>query len=388
MKGITFIMIYLDHAATTPLDKRVLEEMLPYFTENFENPSVSYRSAVKIRSAIFNARKTISNCIGAKPEEIIFTGSGTEADNIAIKGIALQKSNIGKHIVSTKIEHPAVLNSLKELEKNGFEVTYVGVNDKGRVSSEDVIGAVRSDTILVSVMYANNETGVIQPIEEIGLFCREKGIPFHVDAVQAFGHIPVDVNKIYADLLSVSAHKIYGPKGIGFLYIRNGIKPASVISGGDQEKGIRPGTENVPAIIGLAKAASIICSEQRERIEKENKLTQILIDGMNLISNSKINTDLNSRLPGSVNYTFEGVEGESLMIQLDMRGICVSTGSACSLGSGKPSHVLKAMGLSDEEAKSSIRLTVGYENTEEEMQTVVIAIRESVEYLRKDCFSL
>lgn len=376
-------MIYLDHAATTPLDSRVFDKMKPYFTDMFANPSLAYRSAVKIRSAIYSARETLAECINARPEEIVFTGSGTEADNIAIKGAARQLKNKGKHIISTKIEHPAVLNSLKKLEKEGFDVTYLDVNENGRIDCEDFAKAIRNDTVLASVMYANNETGTVQPVEAIGAICRENGIVFHIDAVQAFGHIPVDVNMLNADLLSVSGHKIYGPKGIGFLYIRNGIILDEIISGGEQERGIRPGTENVPAIIGLAEAARIVCEEQNDRMEKEKYLSDMLMKGILEIPGTKLNSDTENKLPGSSNYSFDSIEGESLMIQLEMKGICVSTGSACSMGSGEPSHVLKAMGLTDEEAKGSLRLTVGYDNTEEEIEQTIKAVKESVEYLRR-----
>lgn len=376
-------MIYLDHAATTPVDSRVADRMFTYFTEKYFNPSLGYRNAIRVKSEIAEARKIIADSIGAKENEVFFTSGGTESDNWAIKGIAYANRKKGNHIISTMIEHPAVYESLKQLEDEGFKVTFLSVDNGGRVDIDELEKSICSETILISVMYANNETGVIQPVEDIGRIAKKYGVLFHTDAVQAFGHIPVNVDDISADLISASSHKIYGPKACGFLYVRNGTKINPLIVGGKQEKNLRGGTENVAGIIGFSEAAKLAMSELEARMEKEKKLSSILKEGiLSNIKDATLNGDEGNRLPGNLNFSFAGVEGESLLIQLDMKNICISTGSACSFGNGQASRILLAMGLTEEEARSSLRISVGYENTEDEMEEALKAIIETINYLR------
>lgn len=375
-------MIYLDHAATTPTDKNVFEKMLPFLTEEFYNPSLHYRRAVRIRSSISEARMTIAEAVGAKENEILFTCGGTEGNNLAIKGAAFAYSNKGKHIITTEIEHPSVLNSFKWLEKMGFEVSFLKTDASGRVSLRELESIIRKDTVLVSVMYVNNETGAVQPVKEIAKLCHENNIVFHTDAVQAFGHVNINVRELDADLMTVSGHKLYGPKGSGFLFIKDGISLDDYISGGEQEKGIRPGTENVASVVGLAEAVRIINSKREERTAIEAKLSKKLCDGILKIEGSKLNGEITCKIPAINNFGFEGIEGESLLMMLDTKGIYVSTGSACAAGDDAPSYVLTAMGNSKDLAKSGLRISLGYENTEEEIDFVIDAVKNTVEYLR------
>ncbi len=367
--------IYLDHAATTACDERVLQEMLPWFTENFGNPSTSYGPGQKSAGAVRTAREQIAGMLHTVPSQIFFTSGGSEADNWALKG--MDKG----HIITTNMEHPAVLQSCAYLEKKGFAITYLEVNPEGLITPEQVANAIGKDTVLVSVMYANNEIGTVQPISEIAGICHEKGVLLHTDAVQAFGQLPIDVEKEGIDLLSASGHKIYGPKGIGMLYIRQGIPMGSFIHGGAQERGRRAGTENVPGIVGFGKAAELAVLEMEERAAKEKSLRDYLLQQLQeklqaLGGEVHINGTMDSRLPGNLNITIPGLRAETAMINLDFKGICVSAGSACSTGSLSPSHVLKAIGLSDEEARQSLRITIGKENTKEDMLITAETIAE------------
>ena len=338
--------IYFDHAATTPVKRKVLEAMLPYFGEKFGNPSSVYSTGRASKKAIEEARETVAGIIGAEPREIFFTGSGTEADNWAIKGVAYANMKKGKHIITTSIEHHAVLHTCRYLESDGFEVTYLPVDEYGLVSPEQVEAAIRPDTILISVMFANNEIGTIQPIAEIGRTAREKGVYFHTDAVQAMGNIRINVSELNVDLLSMSSHKFYGPKGAGALYVRKGVKLTSFIHGGAQERGRRASTENVPGIIGMAKALELA---DRNMEEHNRKLTALRDRTIEEISEKipfvRLNGHREKRLPGNVNFSFEFIEGESLLLMLDLKGIAASSGSACTSGSLDPSHVLLAIGL-------------------------------------------
>lgn len=375
--------IYLDHAATTAARPEVVEAMLPYFTENFGNPSSIYDLGAKNKTAITKARETIAASLGTAAENIYFTAGGTEADNWALVATAEAYANKGKHIITSKIEHHAVLHSCQYLEKRGFEVTYVDVDEQGIIKLDQLKAAIKPSTILISVMYANNEIGTIQPIEEIGRIAREHGILFHTDAVQAYCQLPINVDELNIDMLSASGHKLNGPKGIGFLYVRKGVKIRSFIHGGAQERKRRAGTENVPGIIGLAKAVEIAQATMKERTEHELKLRELLISRIyKEIPYVRLNGDHKRRLPNNVNFSFQFIEGESLLIMLDMAGICGSSGSACTSGSLDPSHVLLAIGLPHEIAHGSLRLTLGEENTEEEMNYVVDKTKEIVERLR------
>lgn len=376
-------MIYLDHAATTRVAEEVLEEMIPFFTESYGNASSIYSFAGKGKKAIANARDIFAKSLHASSGEIYFTGGGSESDNWAIKGVAEVYKEKGKHIITTQIEHHAVLHTCKFLESQGFEVTYVGVDENGIVRMDELERAIRPDTILISVMFANNEIGTIQPIKEIGRLAREKGILFHTDAVQAYGHISIDVEECCIDLLSASAHKLRGPKGIGFLYIRKGVKIRSFIHGGSQERGRRAGTENVPGIVGFAKAVSMATEQMKEKMDRVTGLRDYLIEQIEeKVPYCRLNGDRQKRLPGNVNFSFQFIEGESLLIMLDLKGICASSGSACTSGSLDPSHVLLAIGLCHEIAHGSLRLTLGEENTKEEMDFVVESIQEVVGKLR------
>ena len=375
--------IYLDHAATTPVSKTVLDAMLPFFTDSFGNASSVYGTGREARKAVETARRQVAAAIGAEPRDILFTGSGSESDNLAVKGTAFALQEKGKHIVTTAVEHPAVLNTCRWLEKQGFEVTYIMPDAEGRIDPEDVRNAVREDTVLISVMAANNEIGTLEPVEEIGRIAREKGVAFHIDAVQAVGAVPVDVKTWNADLLSLSAHKFNGPKGIGALYVRRGTRLDSLIHGGEQERGLRAGTENVPAIVGMGKAIEDAVSCLAENAERTKALRDRLTEGiLSAVPGAKLNGPREGRLPNNCSVSFDRIDGEALLLRLDLAGIAGSSGSACTAGSQEISHVLKAIGLTEEQAKGSLRLTVGPENTEEEIDEVVRAVKEIVEDLR------
>ncbi len=375
--------IYLDNAATTKTAKEVVDAMLPYFTEQFGNPSSIYSIGAAAKEAVSGARQTIARSLGAKDNEIYFTAGGSEADNWALKATAEAYAAKGRHIITSAIEHHAVLHTCQYLEKNGYEVTYVGVDENGILKVEELEAAIREDTILISVMFANNEIGTIQPIERIGEIAKEHGILFHTDAVQAYGQLPIDVDRYHIDMLSASGHKLNGPKGIGFIYIRKGVKIRSLIHGGGQERARRAGTENVPGIVGLGVAAARAVERMEEKAAKETKLRDYLIGRIEEeVPYCRLNGDRQRRLPNNVNFSFRFVEGESLLIMLDMEGICASSGSACTSGSLDPSHVLLAIGLPHEIAHGSLRLTLGEDTTREELDTVVEAVKKIVERLR------
>ena len=377
-------MIYLDNAATTRTAPEVVEAMLPYFTENYGNPSTIYSLGSTAKKAVNQARRTIAEAIGAKQEEIYFTAGGSEADNWALKATAEAYGQKGKHIITTKIEHHALLHTCEYLEKQGFEVTYLEVDGDGLVDIEALKAAIRSDTILISIMYANNEIGTIEPIAEIGAIAKEKGILFHTDAVQAFGQVPLNVDELNVDMLSASAHKLNGPKGIGMLYIRTGVKIRSFVHGGSQERSRRAGTENVPGIVGFGAAVERAVRIMDEKVKKETELRDYLISRIEKeIPYSRLNGHRTKRLPGNVNYAFRFIEGESMLIMLDMKGICGSSGSACTSGSLDPSHVLLAIGLKHEIAHGSLRLTLSEENTREELDFVVEELKKIVTKLRE-----
>ena len=376
-------MIYLDNAATTKVNKKVLESMMPYFSEIYCNPSAAYSFATKGRIAIEEARNHAAKLIGASDMEIYFTSGGSESDNWAIKAVAESFSDKGKHIITTKIEHHAVLHTCEYLEIHGFDITYLNVDSDGKVRLDELKKSIREDTILISVMTANNEIGTIQPVAEIGKIAHEKGILFHTDAVQAYGHIPINVDEMNIDLLSASGHKFNGPKGVGIMYIRKGVKIRSFIHGGSQERGRRAGTYNVPGIAGLGTAAKLAMENMAKRAEKEKELRDYFIDRISAeIPYTVLNGHREDRLPNNINFCFRFVEGESVLIMLDQAGICASSGSACTSGAIDPSHVLRAIGLSDEMAHESLRLTLSYENTKEEIDTVVGELKRIVERLR------
>ena len=376
-------LIYLDNAATTKTAPEVVEAMLPYFTENYGNPSSVYSFASGNKDVITRQREIIADTLGANGNEIYFTAGGSESDNWALKATAEAYGNKGKHIITTKIEHHAVLHTCEYLEKQGYEVTYLDVDENGIVKLDDLKAAIRPDTILISVMYANNEIGTIQPIQEIGEIAHEKGILFHTDAVQAFCQVPIDVDACHIDTLSASAHKLNGPKGIGFLYIRKGVKIRSFVHGGAQERKRRAGTENVPGIVGFGKAVERAAASLKERTEKEIELRDYLIGRIGAeIPYSRLNGDRVKRLPNNVNFSFRFIEGESLLIKLDMKGICASSGSACTSGSLDPSHVLLAIGLPHEIAHGSLRMTLSEETTKEDLDFVVDSLKEIVQHLR------
>lgn len=375
--------IYLDNAATTPVRKEVVEAMLPYFTESFGNPSSVYQIAQMNKKALDESRETIAKYIGAQTNEIFFTSGGSEADNWAIKGIAEAHKNKGNHIITTKIEHHAVLHTCEYLEKHGYEVTYLDVDDNGLVSPEAVEAAIKDTTILISIMYANNEIGTIMPIKEIGAVAKAHKIPFHTDAVQAVGQVKIDVKDQNIDLLSLSGHKINGPKGMGVLFIKRGLKLENLIHGGGQERGRRAGTENVPGIVGLAKAMELTYTDFDAKIEKMTKLRDKLIKGLlESIPYCKLNGHPTKRLANNANIGVEYVEGESLLLLLDMNGIAASSGSACTSGSLDPSHVLLALGIPHEKAHGSIRFTLGVQNTEEEIDVVLEKMPAIVQRMR------
>jgi len=375
--------IYMDNAATTPIKREVLEAMMPYFTDKYGNPSSIYSIGGQSRNAIERAREKVSKVFNAKPQEIFFTSCGSESDNWAIKGIAYANRKRGNHIITSKIEHHAVLHTCQYLEKQGFRVTYLDVDEYGFINLDQLKESIRDDTILISIMFANNEIGTIQPIAEIGKIAKEKGIYFHTDAVQAIGNVKIDVNELNIDLLSLSAHKFYGPKGIGALYIRQGVKIDPLISGGAQERNRRAGTENVPYIVGLGKAIELAYENIDEHNEKLTKLRKRLIKGIfDNIDYVRLNGDEEKRLPGNANFCFRFIEGESILLSLDMEGIAGSSGSACTSGSLDPSHVLLAIGLPHEIAHGSLRLTLGDFNTEEDVNYVVEKLTEIVARLR------
>ncbi len=377
------MFVYADNAATTRIAPQVLDAMLPYLKEEYGNPSTLYKLGREAKIAIEKAREQVAQVIGAKAEEIFFTGSGTEADNMALKGVLYGPAGKGKkHLITTKIEHHAVLHTAMALEKEGFQVTFLSVDKNGRVDLEELKQAITPDTALVSIMAANNEVGTIQPIEEIGKICREKGVLFHTDGVQAFGHMPLDVNKMNIDLLSLSAHKINGPKGSGALYIRRGLGLRPVIEGGGQERNRRSGTENVAGIVGLGQAAQLAMETMEEESARLKALSQKLIDGVLQIPETILTGDPENRLPGACSFAISAIEGESLVLYLDMEGICTSTGSACSTGSLDPSHVLMAIGLSHEVSHGSLRVSLGRFNTEEEVDYIIETLPKVVEKLR------
>lgn len=375
--------IYADNAATTRVSEEVLNAMLPYFRENYGNPSSLHNIGQKAAEVLYNARKIVADCINAKPENITFTSGGSEADNQALISVArnLARKN-KKHIISTKFEHHAILHTLKKLESEGFEVTLLDVHENGIVTPEQVRDAIREDTCLVTIMYANNEIGSIQPIKEIGAVCHEKGVIFHTDAVQAAGHLNIDVCDQNIDMLSMSAHKFHGPKGVGALYSKKGIILRNVIEGGAQERGKRAGTENIPGIVGMATALSNAVKDIDKNAAYVTALRDRLIDGLSKIPHCILNGDRYNRLPGNVNFCFEGIEGESLLLLLDAKGICASSGSACTSGSLDPSHVLLAIGRPHEIAHGSLRLSICEENTEEEIDYIIKETASVVEYLR------
>lgn len=376
-------VIYLDNAATTKVAKEVVDAMLPYFTENYGNPSSVYSFASKNKEAITKQRDIIASALGANSNEIYFTAGGSESDNWALKATAEAYSDKGNHIITTKIEHHAILHTCEYLEKRGMEITYLDVDENGLVKLEDLEAAIRPTTILISVMFANNEIGTIEPIKNIGEIAKKHGILFHTDAVQAFGQVPISVDECHIDLLSASGHKLNGPKGIGFLYIRKGVKIRSFVHGGAQERKRRAGTENVPGIIGLGTAVARAVRTMEERAKKETSLRDYLIGRvLDEIPYTKLNGHPKDRLPNNANFSFQFIEGESLLIMLDMKGICASSGSACTSGSLDPSHVLLAIGLPHEIAHGSLRLTLSEETTKEEIDYVVESLKEIVARLR------
>ena len=376
-------MIYADHAATTKMSETAKLAMLSAIEENWYNPSSLYTPGQQASGVLMDARVRISRCLGCLPKEIYFTSGGSEADNQAILSVAAIGKKQGKmHIISTAFEHHAVLHTLKKLEKEGFEITLLDVGEKGIVSPVQVAEAIRPDTILVTVMYANNEIGTIQPIREIGAVCRQNGVLFHTDAVQAAGHLHINVEEDQVDMLSLSAHKFNGPKGIGVLYAKTGVFLTNLIEGGGQERGKRAGTENLPAIVGMAAALEEACSLQKERSIYVTKLREQLINGLKKIPGALLNGDATNRLPGNVNFCFPDTEAEGLLLLLDNKGICASSGSACTSGFLDPSHVLLAIGRDKETARGSLRLTLDYENTKEEVEMIIKAVAETVKILR------
>lgn len=376
-------IIYLDNAATTKTAPEVVDAMLPYFTELYGNASTIYSLGAECKKAMNEARETIADALGAKAEEIYFTAGGSESDNWALKATAEAYKAKGNHIITSKIEHHAILHTCEYLEQHGFEVTYIDVDENGKIKLDELKKAIRPTTILISVMFANNEIGTIEPIKEIGEIAHEKGILFHTDAVQAFGQLPINVEECHIDMLSASGHKLNGPKGIGFLYIRKGVKIRSFVHGGAQERKRRAGTENIPGIVGLGAATKRAVTTMQERTDKEKKLRDYLIDRiLKEIPYTKLNGDKIDRLPNNANFSFQFIEGESLLIMLDMEGICGSSGSACTSGSLDPSHVLLAIGLPHEIAHGSLRLTLSDETTKEDLDFVVETLKKIVDRLR------
>lgn len=375
--------VYMDYAATTYVKREVLEEMMPYFTEKFGNPSSFYSISRETKIALDKARNRVAKALNCLQSEVYFTAGGSEADNWAIKGIATANKEKGNHIITTKIEHHAVLHTCEFLEKHGFEVTYLNVDKEGFINLEELINSITNKTILVSIMFANNEIGTIQPIKEIGAICREKGVLFHTDAVQALGNVKIDVEDMNIDLLSLAGHKIYGPKGVGALYIRKGIKIDNLIHGGGQERARRSGTENTASVVGLGKAIELAVENLEDHNKHLIKLRDKLIDGLLKIPYTKLNGPVgDKRLPGNVNVVFEYVKGDSVILNLDFAGICASSGSACTSGSLNPSHVLLAIGLSQELAEGSLRLTLGDDSTEEDVDYVLEVLPPIIERIR------
>ena len=373
----------MDHSATTPVAPEVLAAMLPYFGEKFGNASSLHRSGREAKEALEDSREKVAALLGARAEEIIFTSGGTESDNLALKGIARKNRKLGKHIITTQIEHPAILETCRALEKDGFEVTYLPVTGEGLVELSTLEASIRPDTILISVMHANNEVGTIQPLEEIGRLAAERDIYLHSDAVQSVGKIPVNVDDLGVDLLSLSAHKLYGPKGVGALYIRKGTKLESIIQGGGHERRLRSGTENISGIVGLARAAELAEESMQREAERLTSLRDRLAElVLGKVKDAWINGTMKKRLPGNLNFGFKYVEGESLLLFLDSKGICVSTGSACSSHKLEPSHVLMSLGLKAEECHGSLRITLGMSNTLDEVEYVAESIVEAVERFR------
>ena len=377
------MFVYADNAATTCVSKTALDAMMPYLTTQYGNPSSLYAFAQEAKEGLEEARKTVADIIGAQPKEIYFTSGGSEADNQAIVSMAKVGAIKGKkHLISTKFEHHAVLHTLKKLEKEGFEVTLLDVHEDGVVRLEDLEAAVREDTALVTIMFANNEIGTVQPIKEIGEFCRERKIPFHTDAVQAAGHMPINVQEMNIDLLSMSGHKFHAPKGVGVLYAKTGMPLVNIIEGGAQERGKRAGTENMPGIMALAAALKESVDHMEENTAKIIPMRDKLFAELSKIPHSKINGSLEHHVPGTVNMCFEGIEGESLLLLLDAKGVCASSGSACTSGSLDPSHVLLSLGLPHEVAHGSLRLSIGEYNTMEEIDHIIKVVPEVVSYLR------
>lgn len=375
--------VYLDNAATTALSPRVLEAMLPYFTQYYGNPSSVHAFGREAKQGLDKARDQVAKALHCEPSEVIFTGCGTESDNTVLLGVAQRYGDKGKHIITTNVEHHAILHTCEYLEKQGYSVTYLPVDQDGLVTAEQVAAAIRPDTILVSIMFANNEVGTIMPIQEIGAVCKEKGVLFHTDAVQAVGHIPVDVQAMHIDMLSLSAHKFHGPKGVGALYCRKGIRLPSYIMGGAQERGRRGGTENVAGIVGLGAAIQLATEQLEENRAKMTALRDRLMTGIQArISEVKLNGHPTNRLPNNVNFSFKYIEGESILLMLDMNGIAASSGSACTSGSLDPSHVLLALGLPHEIAHGSVRLTLGDETTEEDIDYTIDVLEKTVARLR------
>ena len=376
-------MIYLDNAATTKTAPEVVDAMLPYFSEYYGNASTIYSLGAESKKAMDHARQTIADSLGAKPEEIYFTAGGSESDNWALKATAEAYASKGKHIITTKIEHHAILHTCEYLEKRGFEITYLNVDRDGLISLDELKAAIRPDTILISVMFANNEIGTIEPIAEIGEIAKEHGVLFHTDAVQAYAQVPINVDEMHIDMLSASGHKLNGPKGIGFLYIRKGVKIRSFVHGGAQERSRRAGTENIPGIVGLGAAVERAMRIMDNKTRKEIELRDYLIGRLeNEIPHCWLNGHRTKRLPNNINFSFLFIEGESMLIMLDMKGICASSGSACTSGSLDPSHVLLAIGLKHEEAHGSLRLTLSEESTKEEMDIVAEEVKKIVQRLR------
>ncbi len=377
-------IIYLDNAATTRTAPEVADAMLPYFTEYYGNASTVYDLGAKSKEAISKARETIAGALGAEENEIYFTAGGSESDNWALKATAEAYKDKGNHIITSKIEHHAILHTCEYLEKNGFEVTYLDVDENGVIKLDQLKAAIRPTTILISIMFANNEIGTIEPIAEVGRIAKEHGILFHTDAVQAFGQVPINVDEMHIDMLSASGHKLNGPKGIGFLYIRKGVKIRSFIHGGAQERKRRAGTENVPGIVGLGKATELALASMKERTDKERELRDYMMTRiLKEVPFTRVNGSRTSRLPNNVNFCFQFIEGESLLIMLDMDGICGSSGSACTSGSLDPSHVLLAIGLPHEIAHGSLRLTLGADTTKEDIDFTIESIKRIVAQLRE-----
>ena len=376
-------IIYLDNAATTPMDSEVLESMLPFMREQYGNPSAIYSMGSSAKKAVNQAKRRIAAILNAKQEEIFFTAGGTEADNWALKMVMETYRYKGRHLITTAIEHHAILHTCRYLETQGVEVTYLGVDEDGVIDLEELKQAIRPDTVLISVMFANNEVGTVEPIREIGEIARERGILFHTDAVQAFGQVPIDTEEMHIDLLSASGHKINGPKGVGFLYIRSGLELHSMLHGGAQESGRRAGTENVPGIAGMAVAAQKAADNMKTKGAAEMKLRDYLIDKIEReIPYCRLNGHRTKRLPGNVNFSFRFIQGESLVLMLDRKGICASSGSACTSGELNPSHVLLALGRNEEEAEGALRITLSEKNSMEEMEFVVECLKEAVQKLR------